>query len=405
MKDFAKLFFERYTSDFSQLPVEKLKSLLRVKAQTILPSLDDVFSKPERVKLGIDPTAADIHIGHLCPLMVLNIFAKAGHHVDFVIGDFTSKIGDPSGRVAERAMLTDAQIAENYKTYTVQAGRYVDMNKFTVRKNGEWLGKMTLADFLGVQGHINAATVMQRDDFRKRLETTGVTMRELAYSTLQGLDSVALNSTIELGGVDQLLNLQSGREIQRIHNQPAQVIITTPLLLGIDGRKMSKTYNNYIALSATSEDKFGKIMAIADDLIMQYYKSFTYVFEDELPELGDFIKTNPMEAKKQLGTYFVAIEAKNIQAGQTERAKFEKKFSKRELTEGDFTVVSVKQGTTLLDALIAGGKFKSKAELKRLLQSGAVRNLDDNSVIAVDVVITNTMKVKVGKLNFFEIIC
>ena len=406
-KQYDKMLFERFNLDLSKLKPEQIKSLISVKAKKIIPSIDDVdFSKKQAVKLGIDATGAELHLGHLCPLVIMDIFSRSGHHIDFVIGDYTSKIGDPSGRVSERPPITDHEIAKNFATYVAQVSRFIDTKKWTVVKNSTWLGKMTFGDFLGIAKNINAATILQRDDFRTRLESGGVTMAELTYGILQGLDSVALKTTIELGGIDQLLNLQQGREIQRLHAQPAQVIITNPLLEGLsgDGKKMGKSYNNYIALVASSEDKFGLLMSMSDNALLQYYKCFGYLFEHEITELAEFIKKQPLEAKKQFATYFVAIEQKDFSKGLQEREKFEKKFSKKELTVEDFKTIKAKPNMHLIDILMTSGDFKSRSELKRLLEEGAIKDLSDGATIENDFVVTANEKIKVGKRKFFNIL-
>ena len=389
--NFAQTLFDRFMADWSGFTHDLVKSLIRVKAQTILPLINDIdLNKAQRVKLGIDPTGSDIHIGHLAPLFILDIFARIGHHVDFIIGDFTTKIGDPSGRVAERKILNDAEIEKNYATYKNQVSRYFDTSRWTTRRNSEWLSKVSLADVIAITQHRNMATIMQREDFRIRMESGGLTQAETLYGMLQGLDSVNLGTTVELGGIDQLLNIQQARELQRIHNQSPQVIICNPLLLGTDGQKMSKSYNNYIALNESAENKFGKLMSISDDVIEQYWKTFGYLFEDELKDLQKLIKTQPLEAKKQLATYLVAIEH-GMDAGLKQRAGFEKKFAKRELTDDDYIELKAKKGERLIDVLMRSGKFKSKSDLKRI-------GIDPEAIVS------NGVKLRVGKLNFFHIV-
>ena len=406
---YDKLLFDRYFEDWTRLPVDKFVSLLRVKAKTILPSLDakDVdLSKKQNIKLGIDPTASDIHIGHVCPIIVLNMFLKAGHHVDFVIGDFTAKVGDPSGRVSDRAVITDDQITENFKTYKEQISKYIDTNKISVRRNSEWLAKTSSSELFYIFQNLNLATAMQRDDFRARLEKGGITVAEVCYASLMALDSVNLNTNIELGGLDQLLNFMQCREIQVLYGQKPEVAFTVPILEGLagDGRKMSKSFNNYIAVNASAEDKFGKFMSLPDSLLLQYFKFFGYLYEDELKDLEKFIKDQPMEAKKQLATYFVALEAKDFGAGAAERTRFENKFSKKELQKDDFVTLKVKKGTALLDVLFSSGKFASKGELKRLLAGNGIKDIDKNAAFTADVALDKPVKIKAGKLNFFEII-
>jgi tyrosyl-tRNA synthetase len=275
-----------------------------------------------------------------------------------------------------------------------------------VRKNSEWLSTTSLADFLYIQQNINLAVALQRDDFRKRLDNGGITNAELCYASLMGLDSVNLHTDIELGGLDQLLNLQQCRLVQTIYHQTPEIAMTTPLLEGIDGtgRKMGKSFHNYIAVSATAEDKFGKFMSIPDSLLLNYYKAFGYLFDDEFAELKKFIAAEPLEAKKQLATYFVSLDGADLNIGKTEREKFEKKFSKKELTTDDFIEIIIDDGTSIIDAILASEKFTSKGEIRRLLLAGAVKNTDTDEKIESDYIISAPLKVKVGKLNFFNFV-
>jgi tyrosyl-tRNA synthetase len=407
MIKYDELLFNRFSEDWTKLPEKKVISLLRVKTQTVIPGIkeENLTKKPLNVKLGIDPTGADIHIGHLCPIFILNIFQKCGHHIDFVIGDFTAKIGDPSGRNTERQPLTDEQIAVNFASYKKQITPYIDTSNLSVRQNSEWLGKIGAAEFMYVLQNINLAAAMQRDDFRKRIDGGGITLAEVCYASLMGLDSVALKTDIELGGIDQLLNFGQCRIIQEIYGQKPEIAITTPILEGTsgDGRKMSKSYNNYIAVTSTAEDKFGKFMSLPDDLLIKYYRAFGYLFDDEIPALEKFIAAEPMEAKKQLAAYFVSIDGRDLGIGRTEREKFEKKFSKKELTDGDFIEIKVKKGTNIVDAVHMSGKFASKGEIRRLLQSGAVKDTKTDQKISADFAIGGDIKIKVGKLNYFSL--
>lgn len=401
---YDELLFNRFYEDWHNKSVDDLLSLLKVKTQTTLPaSIDKVaLTGKLNIKLGIDPTGADIHIGHLCPIFCLNLLLKFGHHVDFVIGDFTAKIGDPSGRNTERAMITDAQIAQNFATYTKQIAPYIDLKKVSVRKNSEWLAKYSLNDFLAVLQKIKLSVATQREDFRNRIEN--VSLAEVCYAVLMGLDSVNLNTNIELGGIDQLLNFSQCRTVQEIYGKKQELALCVPILEGLsgDGRKMSKSYNNYIAVSASAEDKFGKFMSLPDNLLLKYYQAFGYLYTEELPDLVEFINKNPLEAKKQLATYFVSLDGNNLDIGRTEREKFERKFSKRELTDDDFITVRVAANTDIVNAIFAANKFASKGEIKRLLLANAVTNLDTNEKIGTDFVVTKNTKIKVGKLNIFN---
>ncbi len=405
MLRYDELLFNRFNEDWSKLPVDKMLSLLNVKKQTTLPATIDatMLGKKLNVKFGIDPTGVDIHIGHLCPIFVLNIFLKFGHNVDFIIGDFTAKIGDPSGRNTERALITDEQIAANLSTYTKQITPYIDVKKLNIHKNSNWLAKTSLAEFLAVLQRIKLAVATQREDFRNRIEN--VSLAEVNYAVLMGLDSVNLKSDIELGGVDQLLNFGQCRLVQEIYQQKPEIAFGTPILEGLsgDGRKMSKSYNNYIAVSSPAADKFGKFMSLPDNLLLKYYQAFGYLYTEEIPELIKFIEANPLEAKKQLATYFVSIDGNDLNIGRTERENFERKFSKRELTDDDFVNVTVAPNTTLINAIAATRKFASNGEIKRLILAGAVTNIETKEKLEISYILTKDVKIKVGKLNIFKI--
>ncbi len=405
MQRYDELLFNRFNEDWSKLTPKQMLSLLSVKTQITLPAkIEPAMLKDKlNIKLGIDPTGADIHIGHLCPIFVLNIFLKCGHHVDFVIGDFTAKIGDPSGRNTERAMITDEQIAKNFATYVQQIAPYINTKKLNVHKNSEWLSKMSLAEFLAVLQRIKLSVATQREDFRKRIEN--VSLAEVNYAVLMGLDSVNLNTNIELGGLDQILNFSQCRMVQEIYQQKPEMAFGTPILEGLsgDGRKMSKSYNNYIAVTATAEDKFGKFMSLPDNLLLKYYQAFGYLYAEEIPDLVKFIEANPLEAKKQLATYFVSIDGNDLNIGRTERENFERRFSKRELTDDDFITVKVAANTPLLNAIATSGKFSSNGEIKRLIIAGAVSDIDTKEKLGIDYIVTKTVKIKVGKLNIFKL--
>lgn len=404
MKRYDELLFERFNEDWSNLTPDKVLSLLRVKTQITLPATIEPAMLKDKlsIKLGIDPTGADIHIGHLCPIFVLNIFLKCGHNVNFVIGDFTAKIGDPSGRNTERAMITDEQIAANFATYVKQISPYINTKKLKIHKNSQWLSKMSLAEFLSVLQRIKLSVATQREDFRNRIEN--VSLAEVTYAVLMGLDSVNLKTDIELGGLDQILNFSQCRMVQEIYHQKPEMAFGTPILEGLsgDGRKMSKSYNNYIAVTSPAADKFGKFMSLPDNLLLKYYQAFGYLYAEEIPELVKFIETNPLEAKKQLATYFVSIDGNNLDIGRAERENFERKFSKRELTDADFVTVNVTPNTSLLNAISATGKFASNGEIKRLILAGAVTNIETKEKLGIDYNLTKNVKIKVGKLNIFK---
>ncbi|MGH3024009.1 MAG: tyrosine--tRNA ligase, partial [Gaiellaceae bacterium] len=254
-----------------------------------------------RVKLGIDVTAPHVHVGHAIPLQRMAAFQRAGHVGVLIIGDYTTRIGDPSGRSSERPILSDAEIDANAQTYLAQAAQIVDTStdRLEVRYNGEWLAKLDFAEVVRLTRTITVARLLERDDFAKRYEAqTAISVSELLYPFMQAYDSVAIQADVELGGTDQLYNLLAGREVMAAYGLEPQVALTTPLLLGLDGRKMSASLGNYIGLTDPPEEQFGKTMRISDELLPEYYR---LVFEaDADPEALE-----PMEAKLALARFVV----------------------------------------------------------------------------------------------------
>lgn len=357
------------------------------------------------VKFGIDPTASNIHIGHVVPMMLVNAFLKKGHEVNIIIGDFTAKIGDPSGRNTERKALTNEQIEENMATYKQQIGMFVDIDKAKVRFNSEWLDKTTPKELFTAFQLINVSQAMQRDDFRKRMENgSAVTLAEICYSVLMGLDSAALNCDVEVGGIDQLLNFQQCREIMRGKGQTEEIALTTPILEGTsgDGRKMSKSFGNAIAVVESLEEKFGKFMSIKDEQIMQYFSCFAFMTDSEKVKLEEFVKANPFEAKKQLAVYFVSLEAKDIKVGEKIRSEFERKFSKKVIKTEDCEDVCLSDGETWFEVL-SKEKLMSNSELRRMFSSNAVRTIEEGNICKLDEK-AERVKIRIGKRIFLNII-
>src|SRR5687767_3543916 len=274
---------------------EDLKAKLERSAKT---------GKPLRVKLGLDPTAPDIHIGHTVVIRKLRAFQDLGHTVIFLIGDFTGMIGDPSGKNVTRPPLSREDIDANAETYKAQMFRLLDPAKTEVRFNGEWMDKLTSADFIKLAAKTTVRQILERDDFTKRInEEKPISLHELLYPLVQGYDSVALDADVELGGTDQKFNLLMGRNLQREFEQDPQVVITTPLLEGLDGvNKMSKSLNNYIGIDESPNDMFGKVMSISDDLMWRYYELLTDLSPSEISDLKSQISDgrNPRDIKVQL---------------------------------------------------------------------------------------------------------
>lgn len=290
--------------------------------------------KKLRVKLGVDPTAPDIHFGHTVPLEKLRQFQQLGHQIVLIIGDFTATIGDPTGRSATRPPLTREEVLKNAETYTTQAFKILDKDKTEIVYNNDWFGKMTYSDVLKLNARVTLQQMLAREDFRTRVdEGKEVRIHELQYPILQGWDSVEVRSDIELGGTDQLFNILVGRDMQKSENMAPQIAMCMPLLEGLDGvRKMSKSYGNYVGVTDAPEDMFGKLMSVSDELMDRYYALL-------LGETRD-LNLHPMEAKKQLAQKLTARYYDEPTADHA-RQDWETRFSKRDLAAADLPEVAL----------------------------------------------------------------
>jgi len=410
---FDQLFFPRIKESWKGIDPDEFIGFLQPKCQEII-TADKLRSllnegRKLRVKFGIDPTAAGIHIGHLVPVMLLEQFIKAGHHIDFIIGDFTALVGDPTERETGRIPLTPEKIVENMQTFQDQVGKFLDLSLVQVHHNSDWLNPMMLCEIFAIFQQINLTEAIQREDFRKRMRNTqAVSLAEVCYGVLMGIDSVHLSTDVEIGGIDQLLNFQQCRKIMKDKGLEEEVALMVPILEGTDGdgKKMSKSFKNTVLVTASLEDKFGKIMSIPDRLIFQYFCSFANVHQRELDALRFFVNSDPMEAKKQLATFLVALETKDLSKGLSEREKFESKFSRRQINESDCILLTADKGQDLLGLLFASGQFKSKGELRRLFNQNAIRRISDTgneSILMTSTQVNQSCKLRVGKLRFFMI--
>lgn len=321
--------------------------------------------RPLKVKAGFDPTAPDIHLGHAVLLRKLRQFQELGHKVYFLIGDFTARIGDPSGRSEIRKPLNEKEVLENAKTYKRQVGKILDIEKIEVVFNSHWFLKMSVAEILKLTQRVTVSQMLGRQDFRKRLEQNkDVTLLEFMYPVLQGYDSVMLESDIEIGGTDQLFNLLVGRDLQKDFGQSPQVVITLPLLEGTDGvNKMSKTLGNYIAINDKPNEIFGKVMSISDDLMWKYYELLT----DE--DLGTIKTMHPKEAKLRLAQNLAEQYHSRKDAGLA-RSEFERVFSSKEMPQ-DMPEYKTDGKETVINILLNSGLVKSGNEARRLIKQGA----------------------------------
>lgn len=337
----------RRSLDLTDLSAREQAQLIAARAVDVLPSVDVLAERIDKarsaggglhVKLGIDPTATDVHLGHAVPIIALSRFQRMGHDVTLIIGDVTAKIGDPSGRSTERPPLTDADIARNLAGYRDQVRPFFDFDRVRFRHNSEWLAGVTLPRLIGVLSQVPASALLQREDFRKRLEGGhGLTMSELIYPVAMAIDSAEINADVELGGVDQLLNMQMGRRVMEIYGQTPQLVVTLPLIEGTDGTgaKMSKSQGNYIPLSATPDDVFGKVMSVPDRLMEPYLRAWTEWTDSEIElavgRMADG-SLHPMDLKRILaGEAVTALHG--VEAAMAAREEFAARFSRRRFTE------------------------------------------------------------------------
>ncbi len=299
---------------------------------------------PMRVKAGFDPTAPDLHLGHTVLMRKLKHFQDMGHTVIFLIGDFTGLIGDPSGRSATRPPLSREQIDQNAETYKAQVFRILDRDKTEVRFNSEWLDKLGYEGFIRLAAKFTVSQMLEREDFHKRfMEEKPIAMHELLYPIAQGYDSVALQADVELGGTDQKFNLLMGRELQRHYGQPPQIVLTTPLLEGTDGvQKMSKSYGNYIGITESPQEMFGKVMSISDELMWRYYELVTDVSMTEIERMQRDVAdgaAHPMKLKQELGKRIVA-DFHSRDAAEQAAQDWSRMFQKDEVPE-DLPLVTI----------------------------------------------------------------
>jgi len=363
--------------------------------------------KQLRIKLGLDPTSPDIHLGHTVVLRKMRQFQDLGHKAVLIIGDYTARIGDPTGQNETRPMLSTNEIETNAQTYLTQAGKVIDTaeDKLEVRKNSEWLEKLTLMEMIQIAAKKTVAQMLQRDSFRKRLQSDiDVYTHEFLYPLMQGYDSVAVESDIELGGTDQTFNNLVGRDIQRAFNQQPQVVITMPILVGLDGKeKMSKSKGNYIGVTDEPSDIFGKVMSITDEMMENYFTLLTGLTSDKIAELTDAAKTHPKEAKVLLGKTIVS-QFYDEKAAEAAAKEFDKIFAEGQLPE-DMPQVEISAESISVKKLLMQCKLvPSGGEAKRLVQQGGV-SIDSNKVRDINEEITpaDGMVIQVGKRKFAQV--
>jgi len=353
--------------------------------------------KKLRVKLGIDPTAPDLHLGHTVPLIKLGQFQKAGHKIVLIIGDFTATIGDPSGRTEARKPLSEKQVKSNMKKYISFAGKIINIKKTEIRYNSEWLKGGGVKLFLELAKGASVQQILKREDFKKRLALgNDVSVLESLYPLFQGYDSVAVKADVEIGGRDQKLNLLMGRRVQRFFGMPEQDIMTFPLIEGTDGvRKMSKSYGNYVALDEKPNEMFGKIMSIPDSLIKIYFEALTDV---DAPKSLNSYKSKLLLAETIVGMYHSKGTAKKA------REEFIKVFSKKELPK-ELPLLKIKNKKPDIMELLVKAGVPSKNEARRLIMQGGVKiNGETKNNPNEKTAFRGGEVLRIGKHRFFKIV-
>ena len=361
-----------------------------------------------RVKFGVDPTRPDLTFGHMVVFNKLKQFQDAGHEAILLIGDYTARIGDPSGRSELRPEVTAEEVNENAKTYLDQAFKILSPEKTIVRRNSEWFSKMNFADALNLTRKMTVARMLERDDFDKRFkENQPISMVEFMYPLIQGYDSIMLNSDIELGGSDQLFNMLVGRSLQKERGESQQAVLTLPLLVGLDGvRKMSKSYDNYIAFNDSPRDMFGKTMSISDDAMWEYFRLLLLEGEDGLERMKN---DHPMVVKKELARKLTALFYGD-ELAEKEYESFSQVFSQGEIPKEMDQILATDTGLefpSILDALSLSDAFASKGEIRRLFKQGAIKingeKIEDCD-FKLDSISQEGIVVKAGKKIFLRIL-
>ena len=385
---------------------EKIKELLTRGAEEIIVKEDlekKLYSGDKlRIKLGIDTTSTNIHLGSSIPLLKLKDFQDLGHEIILIIGDFTGVIGDTSDKESERPMLSREEVRKNLDRYTEQAGKIIDLSKCEVRFNSEWLDKLTYGE-IGLQADVfSLSDFISRENIKKRLdEGKRVSVRELLYPLMQGYDSVVVEADVEIGGTDQRFNLLAGRELQRMYKKNPQNIVMNPLIEGLDGRKMSSSWGNTINLFDSPDEMFGKVMSLRDDLIIKYFILTTRIPLSEVENYKMQLEggVNPKDIKTVLAKEIVGMYH-NGGANEKAAEVWEATFSKGEFPE-DAHIIEAEKDLKLGDVLVEKGVVESKSEFRRLVEQGAVSYYPDQKITDSNETITEgEHKIKIGKKTF-----
>jgi len=394
----------------------KIDTDLQKVEEILTRGVEDVFTKESlqkkllsgqqlRIKFGVDPTSSKIHIGRASVIRKLQKFQELGHKIVFIVGDFTAQIGDPSDKLEKRPMILKEKIQENLKTYKKQVGTLLDLSKAEFHYNSEWLDKLGFQEICELAESFSVQQMSNRRNFKERFDKgEEVSLREFMYPLMQGYDSVQVRSDVEIGGFDQLFNVKAGRTIQKHYGMKEQDVLTTAMLEGTDGRKMSSSWGNVIAITDEPSDMYGKVMSVKDDLIINYFTIATDVSLEEIDEIKTNLTSgiNPRDIKMRLAREIVTLHH-NKEAAEKAEQDFINTFSKGGIPE-NVEEIKVVTGEKIVDALVQEKILESKGEWRRLVLAGAVSNAEtDEKITSPDEIVKNII-LKVGKRRFVKIV-
>lgn len=393
-----------------QLKIIKKGTLDIINEEELIKKLEKSIkeNKPLKIKLGLDPSAPDIHLGHTVVLRKLKQLQDLGHEIIIIIGDFTGKIGDPTGKSRMRKFLSDEEVLQNAKTYEEQVFKILDKEKTTIKFNSEWLSKLTFGDVLKLTGSTTVARMLEREDFKLRFENQRpIYLNEFFYPLMQAFDSTAIEADIEFGGTDQRFNLLSGRNLQKEIGEEPQIVIMMPLIEGLDGKnKMSKTLGNYIGIYESAKSKYQKVMEIPDELIVKYYTLLTDVDDEKIKEVEANLKdknVNPRDIKMDLAREILSLYHTEEEVEQAEE-RFKMIFQMGQKPKDMDTVNVSKEDFDLISTVVDKGLVSSKSEFRRLLLQGGVKINDKKITMEKDLPKEGEIVVQVGKKKFMKII-
>ena len=393
-----------------QLKIIKKGTLDIINEEELIKKLEKSIkeNKPLKIKLGLDPSAPDIHLGHTVVLRKLKQLQDLGHEIIIIIGDFTGKIGDPTGKSRMRKFLSDEEVLQNAKTYEEQVFKILDKEKTTIKFNSEWLSKLTFGDVLKLTASTTVARMLEREDFKLRFENQRpIYLNEFFYPLMQAFDSTAIEADIEFGGTDQRFNLLSGRNLPKEIGEEPQIVIMMPLIEGLDGKnKMSKTLGNYIGIYESAKSKYQKVMEIPDELIVKYYTLLTDVDDEKIKEVEAKLKdesVNPRDIKMDLAREIVSLYHTEEEVEQAEE-RFKMIFQMGQKPKDIDTVNVSKEDFDLISTVVDKGLVSSKSEFRRLLLQGGIKINDKKITMEKDLPKEGEIVVQVGKKKFMKII-